>query len=462
MYVKDTMIPEKLVTDIEALGGEVFLVGGALRDELRVFCGQYLEGNHKDFDYVVTKIELEKLHQLAEKYGKVDTIGRIFGIVRLIVKGVTIDLALPRKENSTGPKHKDFEILSDPNIPIEDDLIRRDFTINAIARKVGSKVLIDPLGGLTDIKERRIRAVSSISFEEDPLRLLRACQFAARFDYMIEDGTLAQMIKSSLAIKHIPKPRVKEELDKLLLKAKKPSIGFVLMHKASLLEHILPDLAFCVNVGQRTERHKYDVFVHQLIAMDYVGPNLLLRWSALLHDIGKPVVKKLKDGKDTFYGHEIIGAQLAYNLLKNLTYSIDFANQVKLLVANHMFSYPTTDHGLRRFLKRIGVTNFENLFTLRMADRVGTDSPPLSKGLMYFHKRTQAEIHKHPPLEIKDLAVSGKDIMNEFNIPEGKQIGIVLEHLFKKTLHTPEFNSRPALIELARTYIETQPSAAKA
>ncbi|MCP4703250.1 MAG: CCA tRNA nucleotidyltransferase, partial [candidate division Zixibacteria bacterium] len=227
-------ISDTVVTDI-LQQGHIYEVGGAVRDRL---LSQSIEA--KDRDYLVCGIPYSNLSRLLKNYGKVDLVGRSFGVIKFTQKRnsdpYTFDISLPRKEHSTGVGHKDFEVLFDPGLSVEDDLTRRDFTINAMAFSLDNKKLIDPLNGQLDLEKRQIRMVSDQAFPEDPLRMLRAIQFAARLDFSIEPKTLKAIKKNASLIQSVSVERINEELNKLLVRAKEPSVGFRLMQETGLLK----------------------------------------------------------------------------------------------------------------------------------------------------------------------------------------------------------------------------------
>jgi len=239
----------------------------------------------KDRDYLVTGVPYDKLTGILRHHGRVDLVGRSFGVIKFTQfrkeKSYTFDIALPRREHSTGLGHKEFEVDFDPSIKVEEDLTRRDFTINAMAIALDSDQLIDPLGGKLDLEHRRLRMTTPDSFKEDPLRMLRAIQFAARFEFEIEPDTLPAIRDNVALIDTVSAERIAEELNKLLVLAKKPSVGFRLMQQLGLLKHILPELEECVGVEQPGGFHAYNVFDHTLVCIDAAPQRLVVRLAAL-------------------------------------------------------------------------------------------------------------------------------------------------------------------------------------
>jgi putative nucleotidyltransferase with HDIG domain len=298
--------------------------------------------------------------------------------------------------------------------------------------------------------------VSDDSFLEDPLRMLRAVQFAARFEFRIEDKTCVALKKHADLMASISPERINEELNKLLLLADKPSFGFRLMQDYGLMKHVFPELAEAVGVNQPGGFHKYDVFEHSLYTADVAPKKLSLRLAALLHDIAKPQTKKELENKATFYGHEAIGARRAAKRLKQLRYPTDVIREVKILIERHMFTVEVTDKGLRRLIRRVGQELIFDLLDLRRADVVAQGMGGTTTDVDEFEQRIKDELERRPPFGYGDLALNGHDIMDMFDIPESREVGEILEHLMEKVLDEPDDNTREKLSGYARTYWNEQ------
>lgn len=429
--------------------GKLYEVGGAVRGRLLG-----IPQSQKDTDYLVTGIPLSDLISLLKGFGFVDLVGRFFGVIKFTEKetGITFDISLPRKEKSTGLGHKDFEVDFDPSLPVEVDLGRRDFTINAMALEVAGQKLIDPFGGQADLKSRLVREVFPQAFEEDPLRILRAVQFASRFNFEIEPKTWEHLVASVKLIETVAAERVAEELNKLFLLSPKPSVGFKLMEKSGLLKILLPELAEGVGVVQPGGYHRWEVFEHTLQVVDAAPPKLHLRWAALLHDVAKPRTKvEVEDGA-TFYGHEKLGSKMAKQILRRLKYSNEFTDQVFLLVDKHMFTTGVTDKGVRRLIRKIGPGLVFDLLDLRRADVVGQGMGGKTDDVDELEDRIKAELEKKPPFSVRDLAVTGHDVMEQLELPPGPKVGKVLNYLLEQVLDDPTLNEKSALIKLAKEY----------
>lgn len=433
--------------------GDLYEVGGVIRDRLLLH-----KRPAKDSDYLVTGIPYDELTKILRKFGKVDLVGRSFGVIKFtqIINGNshTFDITLPRKEYSTGIGHKDFVVSFDPSLSVEDDLKRRDFTINAMARSLKTGDLMDPLGGIKDLENRVLRMVSEKAFEEDPLRMLRAVQFSARFNLSIEKNTFESLVKNVDLITSISPERIAEELNKLLLQAPKPSDGFRLMLSTGLLDKIMPELMECVGIEQPGGYHKWNVFDHTMEIIDAAPANLKLRMAAIFHDIRKPQHKRLTEDGATFYGHEIGGAKTAKDWLKRYRYPNDFTKEVVILVERHMFTTAVADKGLRRLIRRVGIPLIFELLELRRADVVAQGMGGKTDDVDELEVRIKNEISKKSPFGLKDLAVDGTVLMQKLKLKPGPKIGEILNYLLEKVLDVPEKNTPRELEKLAKEYYQ--------
>lgn len=442
---------------IEARQGRIYEVGGTLRDAL-------LEIPHKDKDLLVTGIPMEELMALLEGFGAVQKVGKSFGVLKFRPKGGAseFDIALPRLEKSTGPGHRDFDVEFDPFIPVEMDLGRRDFTINAMARDLSTGELIDPFHGQADLRDKTLRMVFPRTFQEDPLRLLRAVQFAARFNLKIEKATLEEMKKDSSLIRNVSPERVIEEVRKLLL-SPKPSVGFWVMRETDLLRHIFPDVQGMIGVPQ-PKKHGGDVFEHTMKVLDASRANadvesagdLELMLSALFHDTGKPATAAFSEDKNdvTFHGHQIISKRIWLKWMKKYKASmlgID-GEKVARLVDNHMFETKSfySERAIRRFINKIGTDLIFKQIDLRIADKKGGGYPESVKGVLKLKSKIKEELDKKPPFGPKDLAIDGATLLS-LGFAEGPQIGKILKELVEIVLDEPEKNTPEILLEIVKT-----------
>ena len=438
--------------------GSLYAVGGRVRDELRAEIDG-IERTVKDLDYVVTGITQEELRERLASIGRVDLVGALFSVLKLTRDGMTVDVALPRRERSTGHSHRDFDVQGGPDVPLEDDLARRDFRMNMIARSLPSGEIIDPFGGTDDIRAHRIDILTPRTFEEDPLRMLRAAQFAARFSYALSESANEAMRLAAPLAATISAERVADELNKLLSLAPKPSTGFEILRRTGVLAHVWPELLEGVGIEQN-EWHAYDVWFHGMASLDATPPgDALLRLAALLHDVGKP---RTKDGPH-FYRHEQVGADLARGMLLRLRFPNETVQTVEHLVRQHMYGQdPTlTDAAIRRFIRRIGVTHLARQFALRHADIVGSGLPKRDDSNERFEARVWAEVRRKPAFSIADLRVGGQDVIDALQragvvgaaYRGDARVGEILRWLFEQVTDEPERNDRQTLLALLDQHV---------
>lgn len=442
--------------------GALYIVGGRVRDEIRA----ELAGNKApavDSDYVVVGVPLPALAESLATVGRVDAVGASFAVLKVTVDGQTVDVATPRRERSTGTGHRDFAVQSGPDVTLEDDLGRRDFRMNMIARAIPSGEIVDPFGGRTDIKARRIDIVTPAAFREDPLRMLRAAQFAARFEYAVTPELRAAMVAAAPLVRSVSAERVHDELVKLF-SASKPSIGFLLLQETGVLAEILPELAEGVGVAQN-EWHAYDVWHHCLATADAApAGDLVIRLAALLHDVGKP---RTKQGPH-FYRHEIVGAEMARAMLERLRFSQDNTQATEHLVRQHMYSADPdlSDAAVRRFIRRVGPQNVERLFALRHADIQGSGLPKRDGSNEAFEARVRAELARKPAFSVRELAVDGSDVIEAFvrrgvvtrDFKGDERVGAALHWLFEQVTDEPHRNERTLLLQMLETYLDERGS----
>ena len=434
-------------------GGEIFEVGGVVRDRL-------MNLRSKDADYLCRNLTVEQITNTLKEFGKVSTVGASFGVIKFVPHtnaGTEIDFALPRKELSTGKGHRDFDVSFDPNLAVEIDLGRRDFTINAMARNISTDEIIDPFAGKADLAKRQLRMVFPEAFIEDPLRMLRAVQFSARFDLKIEATTLSALKQHADLLSTVSPERITLEIAKLL-QAKKPSQGFYLMAETGLLAHVSKDLAQLIAVAQDKQPGD-DVFAHTMRVLDaarsdemLIDPGEInLLFAALLHDIGKPKTARYHEPSKrvVFFGHQNVSARLAKKWMKHIkveTIGVD-PKLVVHLVRNHMFETKAyfSERAIRRFIAKIGKDSILKLLDLRFADNRGGKYPDGVKGVLRLRKRIQEELAKKPPFGAKDLAVNG-NMLIDAGIDAGPLLGKVLQHLVNLVLDDPQNNTQETLL----------------
>ena len=339
---------------------------------------------------------------------------------------------------------------------IEEDVKRRDFTINALAFD-GSNI-IDLVGGQKDMDEKVICSVGDPDkrFNEDALRLLRAVRFATQLEYLIEDHTKESIKKNAQLITKISWERIKDEFFKIL-ESDHPADGVLFLKQVGLLHYILPEIEECFSVQQKSpERHHiYDVGTHLIEALkNCPSKDAVTRFSVLIHDVGKArtYAKDEKSGLITFYNHEIVGAQMAEEIANRFRLSKKEKSQFVTLVRHHMFSVneKQTDKALRRFIRTVGKENLQHMLDLRTADRVGSRARTTSWRTELFKKRL-IEVQKKP-FTVTDLKITGHDIMEILYIKPGPKIGEILKKIFDDVVEEKVKNEKKALVELIKLY----------
>ncbi|HYW52768.1 MAG TPA: HD domain-containing protein [Dongiaceae bacterium] len=443
---------------------EVYAVGGRVRDEFRARLDG-VERRPKDLDYVVAGVSQPALLAALSAVGRVDVVGASFAVLKFRHAAGEADIALPRRERSIGVGHKEFAVEAGPGVPLEDDLRRRDFRMNMIARRLADDEVVDPYGGVADIRAGRIDIVDEATFEEDPLRLLRAAQFAARFGYAPTERTQAAMRAAAGLVPTVSAERIGEEIAKLLT-ARTPSVGLEILRATGVLAHVWPELLEGVAVDQN-DWHAYDVYRHNLATLDAApAGDVTLRLAALLHDVGKPrTAAPRPDGRgNTFYQHEHVGAEMVPLMLARLRLPNDTVDTVEHLVLHHMYSADpeAQDKTLRRFVRRIGTEHLGRLFALRAADIDGSGLPRRDDSNERFEARIAAVLAEGPAFSIRDLAISGDDVVAMFEqkglAPPGfrgdRRVGELLHALFEEVTDDPSRNEAGLLAERAERYID--------
>jgi poly(A) polymerase/tRNA nucleotidyltransferase (CCA-adding enzyme) len=424
---------------------EIYLVGGKVRDI-------FLERSSYDYDFVIRKIKGDDLEKFLAKEGKVDFVGKSFGVFKFVPKKYTleeaIDIALPRTEAAfmTGG-YRDFDVQSDPDLPIEKDLSRRDFTINAMAIDVIAGNLADPFCGLEDLRDKLIVTVGSPRerFEEDYTRMLRAVRFSVQLYFKIEINTYQSIQKLAPEIKKMPAERITEELNKIIM-SPNAEFGFALLEKSNLLKYIIPELEAGVGVSQN-QSHIYSVFIHSIKALGFAAErnySLNVRLAALFHDIAKPKVKTGEGPTSTFYNHDIVGAKITKKILERLKYPNEIINSVSHLVRHHMFFYSLgtiTDAAVRRLLARIGKENINEEIQLRICDRLGMGRPKAKPYKLIELERRLHEVQLDP-ISVKMLKINGNDLIEILKIKPGPKIGLILNALLSEILEDPKKNKK--------------------
>ncbi|HEU5215470.1 MAG TPA: HD domain-containing protein [Gaiellaceae bacterium] len=462
---------------VRSLGLDAYLVGGAVRDEL-------LGIDSKDADFLVPGVDTEALRAALAPHGRVEDLvvaGRLVGVrlhprdgrIRRLTRA-GIEFAPPRKEVSTGPGRHDFEIVADAALSVEDDMRRRDFTVNAMARRLETSELVDPHGGRDDLEARRLRTVSPQSFREDPLRLVRALRFVAQLGFDPDEELLAQMREEAASVKLVSGERIggglaadgMGELSKLLLGAE-PARALRLARDTGVLVELLPEFGPAIGFDQESRYHDLTVDEHTFAVVQAAadsGFSLAVRLAALFHDLGKPLVGwRGKDGRLHYYakpgfaerGHDQVGAELAGRALLRLRYPNLLRQRVVRIVRRHMFR-PGKGDALRarRFLRRNGDELAFELIDHKHADLLGKrgvegEPPPLEEIEALARFREVVEQERSQPHRLRDLAVDGNDLI-ELGLRPGPQLGRILHELLDAVVDEPALNTREQLLGRAK------------
>lgn len=446
------IIPKEVKTIAEKLkeaGFESYLVGGCLRDLiLSEIKGLPVEPKDWDLTTNAKPEEIQKIFSDSVYENKFGTVGVKTESEVPALK--IVEVTTFRKEGKYTDKRHPDEITFAKTI--EEDLARRDFTVNAIAADLRKSdfLRIDPFGGQADLKKKIIRAVGNPEerFEEDALRLMRAVRFAAQLDFEIEEKTAVAIKKRAGHLEFIAQERIRDEFEKLLMTDNAVS-GINKMQELGLLKYVVPELEKGIGVTQN-KHHIYTVFEHNIRSLEYAVKEkfpLFLRIASLLHDVGKPLSKRGEGPDSTFYGHQVVGEKMVLEIMDRLRFPKDMSEKVALLVREHMFVYDpetVTLKGVRRLLSRIGVENVDDLIKLREADRIGSGVP---KAQPYRLRYLQAMIEKvkKDPVGPKMLKIDGKDIMEILKIEPGPRIGAILSALLEEVLDDPKLNVKKNL-----------------
>ncbi|MCR4676477.1 MAG: CCA tRNA nucleotidyltransferase [Sphaerochaetaceae bacterium] len=420
-------------------GFSLYIVGGAVRD--------YLLGikNH-DYDFC-TDAEPQEVMKI---FPHVIPTGIKHGTVTVLFGSDSYEVTTFRTEGAySDSRHPDSVKFVRS---LEEDLSRRDFTVNAFAADCVSGEITDLFGGYDDLKKGLIRAIGNPGerFLEDALRLLRMCRFCAKLNFMPEEKTMYSATELCENINAVSSERIFDEIRKTLM-TDHPSTGFSLMEITGLLNEILPELAACRTI-QQTKVNANDVFEHIMISVNAAAEHdypEIVRIALLLHDIGKVKTMSINQyGIMRFHGHEIEGARMAEAVLRRLKCSNYIVDTAKLLIENHMIRYTSswTDGAVRRFINRIGKENIELLFEVQWCDQIASEGRAKVELYDEFISRIR-EVQK-TALTVKDLKVNGEDL-NRAGIPRSREMGIVLNELLEMVLDYPSLNDREVLLKEA-------------
>ncbi|MFA6475589.1 MAG: HD domain-containing protein [Patescibacteria group bacterium] len=435
--------PIKLPDDIQLVlntlqqaGYEGYVVGGCLRDQL-------LQLEPKDWD-ITTNALPEQIQQVFPKSLYLNT----FGTVTVRSGQTEVEVTTYRSDGGySDHRHPDQVKFG---VTLQEDLARRDFTINALAYN-GTEI-IDLFNGQTDLTNGVIRAVGQANtrFQEDALRMLRAIRFSAQLRFKIEPDTYQAINTEKNLIQHVSAERIRDELVKMLL-TEDALKAVWLLHTTGLLPLIIPELETGVGVQQNLH-HIYTVFAHNIFALQFCpSDDWRVRLAALLHDVGKPQVKQGTGKEATFYQHEHVGAKLTRQIMKRLAFANDDINKVVHLVKHHMFYYnmgEITDAGVRRLVRRVGLEHLTDLMAVRIADRMGSGVYK-DKPLKLVELEKRIEYVQKDPTSTSMLAYDGNDAMVQFGWKPGARVGVLLHRLLDEVMDDPKRNTKEYLTDRA-------------
>lgn len=433
----------RLVTEVQAAGGRALLVGGCVRDAL-------MGHDPKDWDVEVFGVEAERLRGIVDTFERVNTVGESFTVYKI---GKDLDVSLPRRERKSGRGHRAFVVEGDPSMSVEEAARRRDFTVNAIMWDPLNAELIDPFDGRGDLKRKVLRAVASDTFPEDSLRVLRACQFAARFEFAIEPATAE--LCASIDVTDLPCERIWGEVEKLLLLAKQPSIGLKWLYRFGVVTSLFPEVAALMGVPQDPEWHpEGDVWVHTQLVVDRAreeieglpyAKQVAVMLGALCHDLGKPPTTEFLEGHLRSRGHEEAGVAPTESLLDRLNIhtldGYDVRGQVIALVRDHLKPgelYKKRDEigpgALRRLARRVEP---DLLYRVAKADSLGRNADWVPREKWYGAEAQEWFIERVRELQVEVKApepiLMGRHLL-EMGVSPSPKMGEIARAVYEMQL----------------------------
>ncbi|MEK7117789.1 MAG: CCA tRNA nucleotidyltransferase [Patescibacteria group bacterium] len=439
-------IPEEVsrVTDtLSKAGFEAYLVGGCVRD-------LFMSKKPKDWD-VTTNATPEEIIPLFPKTFYENEFGTV-AVVNEDVSDETLKIVevTPYRLEGTYSDHRRPDSVIFTN-HIEDDLKRRDFTINAIAYNPVSGEIVDPFSGITDLANKVVRAVGNPNdrFREDGLRILRAVRFHVELNFILDKATEKAILENKDILKEVSCERIRDEFVKIIM-SNYPMDGLLLCQKLEILKYIIPELEKGVGVEQGGT-HAYDVWTHLLKTLQHSADKkypLHIRLAALLHDVSKPKSRRKGEHKEwTFYGHEVAGSRVTRKVLERLKFSRETVDRVVGLVRWHMFFSDTetiTHSAVRRLIANVGKENVWDLMNVRLCDRIGTGRP---KENPYRLRKYQAMVEEvmEDPVSLSMLKINGQKIIEILDIRPGPRIGFILHALFEEVIDNPVLNTEKCL-----------------
>jgi tRNA nucleotidyltransferase (CCA-adding enzyme) len=438
---------------VKAEGARALIVGGWVRDRL-------MGRTSKDVDVEVYQLDAQRLRTLLETIGRVNTVGESFTVYKVN----DVDVSLPRVESKIGRGHRAFAVTGDPNLSPTEAARRRDFTINAIAWDPLIDEYLDPFRGRDDLQRRILRAVDPQTFPEDSLRVLRAVQFAARFQFELEHNT--RSLCAGIELDDLPSERIWGEVEKLMLQAQRPAIGWQLALELGVLDRLFPDVKALVGCEQEPEWHpEGDVWVHTLMVIDQArtriddlahAEQVTVMLGALCHDLGKPPTTAYIDGRIRSMEHEQAGVEPAVRVLDRLNIhtldGFDVRQQVLGIVAHHLKPHsffksatPVGDGAFRRLAQKV---DLELLSRVAKSDCLGRTGNFDCSGIDWFATRARELGVQHRP---PDPILKGRHLI-DLGVQPGPQMGVILREVYEMQLDGRITNLDEA-VRAARTLI---------
>ena len=415
---------------------QIYVVGGAVRDAL-------LNKPIDNWDFTTNATPEQILKMFPDAF-----YNNVYGTVSIPKDKIIFEVTPFRKESEyTDLRHPEKIEWAKT---IEEDLSRRDFTINAIA--FDGSIIIDPYNGQNDLTNKLIKAVGNpnIRFNEDALRLLRAVRFTSQLGFLIENDTRNSIQKNASLITKISWERVRDEFLKIL-ESDHPAEGILFLKSTGLLSYILPDVDVCFSIPQKSPKrhHVYDVGTHLVMALKHCpSKDPITRFATLIHDVGKTKTfhKDEKTELITFYNHEVVGKKQAKIIADRFKLSNKQKDKLVTLVGEHQFTVTEllTDKAIRRFVRSVTKEYLQDMLDLRTADRIGSGATPTSWRLDLFKKRL-IEVQKQP-FQIKDLKIDGNDVMKILKLKPGPKVGEILKKLFDRVVERKVKNEREILL----------------
>lgn len=446
MQLQKSQIPSeilKIVEKLEESGFEAWIVGGCVRD-------LYLNRTPHDWD-ITTNATPEEIQRVFEHTYYTNDFGTVGVVTDSPEEALKVVEVTPyRLEGKYSDARRPDNVTFSQKL--EDDLKRRDFTINALAFSPTKEEVVDLYEGVKDIKDSVVRAVGEPKerFSEDALRILRAIRIAAELDLSIEEGTREAMVALATQLERISKERVRDEFIRII-NSPKPLKSLVLAQGMGVLKYVIPELEEGIGVEQN-QAHSYDVFEHNLRSLQHAadkGWSFDVRLAALYHDIGKPKTRRRSEEKGdwTFYGHDVVGAKITRKALEELRFSREIVDKTERLVRWHMFfSDPDkiTLSAVRRIVRNVGRENIEDLVKLRICDRIGTGRPKEQPFRLRMYQ-SMIEQALRDPISVGMLAIDGKKVMGVTREAPGPRIGWILHALLEEVLDDPSKNTAEIL-----------------